>query len=226
MKHSGLMIIVLVFTMVLYSTNTRCQNIDSNAILIDKLNGKEGLYKTYEDFLNGKSEDLRFAKWIFHHDSDRSNISLKVKFRNTAGKIVKYSCNEFWGFNTKAGFYRTFPRSDVVSERICYFLSYQNNGYFIWDAARSLHADPDFQALYTLGFAGGATHFDFKKEQPSFLGIECRLKAFVKPGAGKKNDWDATVNNMKACKSVKLMLYYKYKSLSSAPIWKYILVNP
>jgi hypothetical protein len=225
MKLSLLITTGLLFIMMLYSFNIRCQSVDPNAILINRLNGKKGVYRTYEDFLQGKSENLKFVKWIFHHDADRQSIGLKVKFKNADGKTVTYSCADFWGIIAKAGFYRTFPCADGVSESICYFLSYQNDGYFIWDAASPLHVASDLQALYTSGISGHGIHFDVKKEQPSFLGAQCRLKAFGYPGKYLTN-WDAIVNNIQMCKSIKLMLYYKHNGSASAPAWKYVAVNP
>ncbi len=61
------------------------------------------LYKTYEDFVNGKYESFsdEDIKWT------QSPLGITLKFRNEQGKIVKYKTRDFWAFSYKEHFFRS-----------------------------------------------------------------------------------------------------------------------
>ncbi len=82
------------------------------------------IYKTYEDFVNGKGEkmDDEYIKTF------ESSFGMALRFKNTEGEIVKYKPKELWGFTYKGVFFRSVG-GELAMLQDSGTISYYLNGY-------------------------------------------------------------------------------------------------
>jgi hypothetical protein len=116
---SPLIVLFFLITTNLYSSSVINPN-RTDTSEVELLNAKNGVYKTYRDFLKGNSIELNFVKWIYRkHGSPL--VDVKARFKDSKGLITDYSCEEFWGFRSGDGFYRTFSYDTTIAKYLCFF---------------------------------------------------------------------------------------------------------
>ena len=115
----------LLVLLLLYPTHshgaTSLKPITSDTIKVEMLNGKNGIYKTYIDFLKGNCIEFNFVKWIYHKHGSHL-IEIKARFKDKSGRVTDYSCGDLCGFRSKDGFYRAFSYDNARAKNLFFFL--------------------------------------------------------------------------------------------------------
>ena len=100
-----------------------------DTITLEMLNCKPGVYRTYEDFVNGKVEDLcwlNFDCGLSFHDLPKFD----VVFKDKSGKRVKIPASEFWGWRNPDGtLWRNGKYVHGKLTAIPFFVEYVGNWY-------------------------------------------------------------------------------------------------
>ncbi len=75
----------------------------NEAVTLEMLNCPPGVYKTYEDFVNRKPENLTPTVFNCKGGGFKGYIGGEMVFKDASGKKVTLSCDEFWGWKEKDG---------------------------------------------------------------------------------------------------------------------------
>lgn len=202
---------------------------------LDQLNGEPMVFKSYEDFLKGKGQRLKFHDWHYLYTGGSHLRYLKASFKDADGKTVNLSCEEFWGFRCNEGLYRSMPFATGEVTHICFRLQYKIGDVYVWDALGSTGMSFTPGRFYTQTFAGvGAAPGKDEKLPPA---LECTDAQKVYDPTSHI-DWPATLVNYKKCPTIKYMLYCEHAGKKPAnyfgvegkdkdpAVWKYVPVNP
>lgn len=211
---------------------------------IENLNGKPGVFMTYDDFLKGKSVSLTFERWHYLYTAGGFQY-FKARFKDAAGKTVDYSAEEIWGFRSNNGeFYRTMPFESNKVSKIFYMLNYMYDKYCLWYSPSMSQVSLEPGYVYTTGINGSDPksvweHKGYKNDQKSpALKDDCYSKYVVKEKDYPYTvDYDATAKQMKSCKAVKLIKViavagehnthvFGIGKKNTPDTWKYIAINP
>jgi hypothetical protein len=82
-----------------------------SVMLFTKANGQTGIYKTYDDFLNGKI--LKADKGGIHVEPARNKVTIKA-----GGEKQVFDCNQIFGFIEDGDLYR-FPPNSALGNGAC-----------------------------------------------------------------------------------------------------------
>ena len=107
------------------------------------INGKQGLFKTYEDFAKAKPTKMSFEKWSYVYAGKDKLKYVEAVFEKPDGSDQKYSCEEFWGFRSCDGLYRSFPFENGSVKSVSYRLKMVSDDYYFWETSRmSIYFNP------------------------------------------------------------------------------------
>ena len=196
-------------------------------ITIDLLNRPVGLYRTYDDFLNGKAEDITFLYWKFTFANQRL-LSFKAHCK-VNGKEVDIPTNDFWGLRNQQGLYRCFATEKGKVGALPYVLKIVANGHYVWDQpATTENMRPALLVTDEFNGAPKESDFDHNADYKNYY------KAFAYSKKGELQ-WDKCMENFKKVKGLKLVLDTDYGLGTQAmgfikkhpdELKKYFAVNP
>lgn len=169
--------------------------------LMAKLNGKEGVFKTYDDFINNKPLKLKFIKWTYLYTGGTNLKFVKAVFENPEGKKEEMSCDEFWGFRSNDGLYRSFPFENDKVKALGYRLNYIIGGNFVWVIARFNEVSFSPTIHYTQELNGEEQKVD--KE----LKISC---ATIENALLHRTDWHTKLEKIKSVANLQYLLDQNY----------------
>jgi hypothetical protein len=201
---------------------------DSSSIL-SKINGKIGLFKTYDDFVNNKPKKMKFVKWTYLYTGGTNLKYFKAVFETPDGKHETLSCDEFWGFRSNDGLYRSLPFYNDNVKAVSYRLYAIADGYYFWEVSRlgSIHLGPTYQN--SNGVNGTPEDKLSEKAQTAF---KCIGSAYSKKGYSL--DWAEALPKYKLCPNLQFILDQNYEGKventyfksNSEVVKKYIAIQP
>jgi len=84
-------------------------------------NGQTGVYKTYEDYMNGNIEKMEDQVKV-----KGTSLGLSYHFKSTDGSDIKYKPKNFWGFLYKGYLFRSDGSYTAMlqdSGKVCYYIN-------------------------------------------------------------------------------------------------------
>jgi hypothetical protein len=105
--------------------------VEHKPVTLDMLNCKPGLYKTYQDFLDGKPLKYQYIEIDFKTKESGRLVKYNAVFKDEKGKTVELDPKDFWGFTDHN---RHLCRSGAYNHNtdvplICYYVEYATNGF-------------------------------------------------------------------------------------------------
>lgn len=201
---------------------------DSSSML-SKINGKMGLFKTYDDFVNNKPKRMKFVKWTYLYTGGTNLKYFKAVFETPDGKHETISCDEFWGFRSNDGLYRSLPFQNDNVKAVSYRLYAMADGYCFWEVSRlgSIYLSPTYQN--SNGINGNP---DDKLSEKAQEALKCIKSAYSKKGYSL--DWAEALPKYKLCPNLQYILDQNYEGKventyfksNDEVVKKYIAIQP